>query len=129
VPGSHGGATGVKATASTSKATTPSTPKAPAATPKAAASATKAAASTPRATTSSGSAATIARDPHGRIARSEAAKDAFLRQTGFPHGRPGYIVDHRIPLACGGADAPSNMQWQTVAEAKAKDKIERAGCR
>jgi hypothetical protein len=60
--------------------------------------------------------------------RSEAARRAFMKQTGYPNGRPGYIVDHIIPLACHGADAPSNMQWQTVAEAKAKDKYERAGC-
>ena len=38
------------------------------------------------------------------------------------------MVDHIIPLACGGADGPSNMQWQTVAESKAKDKWERKGC-
>jgi hypothetical protein len=49
-------------------------------------------------------------------------------QTGYPHGRPGYVVDHIKPLACGGADVPSNMQWQTIAAAKAKDKVERAGC-
>jgi hypothetical protein len=66
-----------------------------------------------------------ARDEHGRIRRSEAAKEAFMRQTGYPHGRPGYVVDHVIPLAKGGADDPSNMQWQTAAEAKAKDKWER----
>jgi hypothetical protein len=41
----------------------------------------------------------------------------------------GYIIDHVIPLACGGTDATSNMQWQTVAEAKAKDKVERIGCK
>ena len=64
-----------------------------------------------------------------RTNRHEAAKRAFLRQTGYPHGRPGYVVDHIIPLACGGADAPSNMQWQTIAAAKAKDKTERRGCR
>ena len=34
-------------------------------------------------------------------------------------------VDHVKALACGGADAPSNMQWQTVADGKAKDKWER----
>ena len=62
------------------------------------------------------------------LERSEAAKRRFMRQTGFPHGRPGYIIDHIIPLACGGPDNPSNMQWQTVAEAKAKDKIERRAC-
>ncbi|MBZ5500143.1 MAG: HNH endonuclease [Acidobacteriia bacterium] len=37
----------------------------------------------------------------------------------------GYVIDHIVPLAKGGADAPSNMQWQTTAEAKAKDKWER----
>jgi 2',3'-cyclic-nucleotide 2'-phosphodiesterase (5'-nucleotidase family) len=44
--------------------------------------------------------------------------------TGYPHGRPGYVVDHIVALKHGGADAPSNMQWQTVEEAKAKDKWE-----
>jgi len=68
------------------------------------------------------------RDSHGRLKRSETAKDQFLRQTGHPHGWPGHVVDHRVPLACGGADAPSNMQWQTTEEAKAKDKVERQGC-
>lgn len=41
---------------------------------------------------------------------------------------PGWIVDHVIPLCAGGRDAPSNMQWQTVADAKAKDKLERVQC-
>ncbi len=51
-----------------------------------------------------------------------------MRQTGYRHGRKGSVVDHKVPLACGGADSPSNMQWQTKAEAKAKDKVERKGC-
>jgi len=34
-------------------------------------------------------------------------------------------VDHFVPLAKGGADSPSNMQWQTIAAAKAEDKWER----
>ena len=38
---------------------------------------------------------------------------------------PGYVIDHIVPFACTGADAPSNMQWQTTADAKAKDKWER----
>jgi len=39
-----------------------------------------------------------------------------------------YVVDHIKPLACGGADDPSNMQWQTVAAARAKDRTERKAC-
>jgi hypothetical protein len=70
-----------------------------------------------------------ARDSHGRIRRSQHARAEFMRQTGYPHGRHGYVVDHIVPLACGGADAPYNMQWQTVAAAKAKDKTERQACR
>lgn len=68
------------------------------------------------------------RDSRGRLKRSAEAKEQFMWQTGHPHGWPGHVVDHIRPLACGGADAPSNMQWQTTAEAKAKDKVERSGC-
>jgi len=46
-----------------------------------------------------------------------------------PKAKKGYVVDHKIALACGGADSPSNMQWQTKTDAKAKDKWERNGCR
>jgi hypothetical protein len=41
---------------------------------------------------------------------------------------PGYVVDHVKPLACGGIGAPENMQWQSVSEAKAKDRWERNDC-
>ena len=44
-----------------------------------------------------------------------------MKQSGFPNG----VVDHITPLAKGGKDVPSNMQWQTVAEARAKDRVER----
>lgn len=74
------------------------------------------------------SAGSPSRDSRGRIRRSRSARQAFERQTGYPRGRPGYVIDHVRPLACGGADAPSNMQWQTVAAAKAKDRTERIGC-
>ena len=69
------------------------------------------------------------RDELGHIQRSDAARHAFMRQTGYINGRPGYVIDHIVPLTCGGADDPSNMQWQTVEEAKAKDRVERRGCR
>jgi hypothetical protein len=65
------------------------------------------------------------RDSHGRIKRSSEEKREFERETGYPHGRPGYVVDHIIPLSEGGSDIPSNMQWQTKEEAKAKDRTER----
>lgn len=42
---------------------------------------------------------------------------------------PGFVVDHREPLCAGGDDAPHNMQWQTVDDAKVKDRAERAQCR
>lgn len=66
--------------------------------------------------------------------RSQKAKDDFkyshpCPSNGKNHGAcPGYVIDHITALACGGADAPSNMQWQSVSEGKAKDKWERKGC-
>lgn len=42
---------------------------------------------------------------------------------------PGYVVDHIRPLCAGGADRPSNMQWQTTADAKVKDLAELRECR
>src|SRR5438876_1172891 len=71
-----------------------------------------------------------ARDGHGRIKRSSTAKHEFQRanpcpSTGKATGAcPGYVIDRVVPLKRGGADDPSNMQWQTKAEAKAKDKVE-----
>jgi hypothetical protein len=41
---------------------------------------------------------------------------------------PGYRKDHNEPLACGGPDKVSNMQWQTIPDAKAKDAWERKDC-
>ena len=70
-----------------------------------------------------------------RTKRSQRAKVEFKHQypcsaTGSPKGRcKGYVIDHIVPIACHGADATSNVPWQTVADAKAKDKWERKGCR
>ena len=41
----------------------------------------------------------------------------------------GYVIDRIIPVVCGGVEDPANMQWQTIAEAKEKDRWERIGCR
>ena len=50
--------------------------------------------------------------------------------TGETHGAcPGYVVDRIIPTVCGGAEEQANMQWQTLAQAKDKDRWERIGCR
>ena len=71
-----------------------------------------------------------ARTANGRIARSPAARRSFQASHPCPAtGRTagackGYVIDHVIPLKRGGADVSSNMQWQTTAAAKAKDKIE-----
>ena len=72
----------------------------------------------------------VARDSHGRIARSRAATDSFKHSnpcpsTGSSSGAcPGYVIDHVTALKRGGADDPSNMQWQTIEASKAKDKVE-----
>jgi hypothetical protein len=70
------------------------------------------------------------RDSHRHIKRSLEAKHEFKRQrpcpsTGKTKGRcEGYIIDHVVPLKRGGADAPSNMQWQTIEDSKAKEAVE-----
>jgi hypothetical protein len=72
----------------------------------------------------------VARDSHGHIARSTKAKDEFKKAQPCPSTRatsgacPGYVIDHITPLRRGGADAPVNMQWQTVDQAKIKDRTE-----
>lgn len=70
------------------------------------------------------------RDSRGRIKRSKAAIEDFKKQYPCPSTHrsegpcPGYVIDHVKPLKEGGPDDPSNMQWQTESEAKAKDKVE-----
>jgi hypothetical protein len=75
----------------------------------------------------------VKRNSRGRIERSSSAKRTFEAShpcpaTGTSGPCKGYVIDHVKPLACGGADAPENMQWQTAAAAKAKDKVERVRC-
>lgn len=90
---------------------------------------------TPAPSSGAGSLASTKRDSRGRIERSSSAKRTFEAShpcpgTGSTSGPcKGYVIDHVKPLACGGADAPENMQWQTAAAATAKDKVERTGCK
>jgi hypothetical protein len=62
--------------------------------------------------------------------RSNETRLEFQRQQPCPStdkttgACPGYVKDHIVPLCKGGADEPWNLQWQTVEEAKAKDKWE-----
>jgi hypothetical protein len=73
------------------------------------------------------------RHSHGKSKRDPEQRRAFMHthpcpSTGKTYGAcPGYQVDHRTALACGGADDPSNMQWLSVAEHKAKH-AHGAGC-
>ena len=73
----------------------------------------------------------LQRDARGHIQRSSSAKRVFQATHPCPSNGAttgscsGYVVDHICPLVCCGVDAPSNMQWQTTAESKAKDRWER----
>jgi hypothetical protein len=41
---------------------------------------------------------------------------------------PGYVKAHIVPLACGGPDAVSNMQWQPIREARQRINGRRGLC-
>ena len=70
-----------------------------------------------------------AREPRSSSVKHEFQLTHPCPATRLTSGRcPGYVKDHIVPLVCGGPDAPSNMQWQTIRDAKAKDKWETKGC-
>lgn len=60
------------------------------------------------------------RDASGTIKRSTAVRAAFQRlypcpSTGLTSGScPGWAINHTIPLACGGCDSVSNMDWMPL---------------
>jgi hypothetical protein len=64
-----------------------------------------------------------ASEHRSRAVAREFQRDYPCPSTGLASGPcPGYWKDHIVPLACGGPDTVANMQWQTIQEAKAKDK-------
>lgn len=70
---------------------------------------------------------TEARDPR---AVREFKREVQCPATGKRRGAClGYVVDHVVPLCNAGADKPSNMQWQSIADAKVKDRDELRQCR
>ena len=66
--------------------------------------------------------------------RSKKAIAEFKRENPCPANDkkrgscPGYVIDHIEPICAGGADAPINMQWQMVKDAKSKDRDEKRQC-
>jgi len=67
-------------------------------------------------------------------ARSNAARHEFAKTHTCPStGKNrlpchGYVIDHITPLCAGGADQPSNMQWQEYQASLRKDAQERKLC-
>ncbi len=74
---------------------------------------------------------TVPADARHPIPRSRVQRNAFQHKHPCPSTHktygacPGYVVDHVIALECDGPDSPKNMQWQTIADGRAKDKTER----
>ena len=72
------------------------------------------------------------RDSIGRIARNNAVRSAFERIHPLPeqYTRDDWQIDHVIPLASGGCDSVTNMQWlpktiKTCTDDDCKDRWER----
>ncbi len=60
-----------------------------------------------------------------RAFRKEHPCPATSKTTG---ACPGWVVDHRYPLCAGGADDPSNLQWEPKEHSFTKDRLEREVC-
>jgi hypothetical protein len=48
---------------------------------------------------------------HGSDQRPNGLVVPISPSSAASRGRPGYVVDHIRPLACGGLDVPSNTLW------------------
>jgi hypothetical protein len=70
-----------------------------------------------------------AREYRSREVAREFQREHPFPSTGQTRGAcPGYRKDHIKALACGGPDAVWNMQWQTIRDARAKDRWELRPC-
>jgi hypothetical protein len=70
-----------------------------------------------------------AKEYRSREVTREFQREHPCPSTGKTSGAcPGYRKDHVLPLACGGLDAVTNMQWQPIAAARDKDRWERKTC-
>ena len=66
-----------------------------------------------------------AKQPRSHAVTREFQKQHPCPSTGKTTGAcPGWVKDHIIALCKGGPDVVSNLQWQTVEQAKAKDRWE-----
>jgi hypothetical protein len=43
-----------------------------------------------------------------------------MRQTGYPHGQPGYVIDHSLPLKKGGCDCRATMPGRRLKQPRPK---------
>lgn len=73
-----------------------------------------------------------ARDAKGEILRRADVLRAFKQahpcpapDPARPNACPGWVMDHVIPLACGGCDAVSNLQWLPTPVWREKSLFER----
>jgi hypothetical protein len=75
-----------------------------------------------------------ARDASGNPVPALAIRNEFVASHPCPgessaDACPGFVVDHVTPLACGGEDAPHNLQWQTFEQATKKREWVARACR
>ena len=71
----------------------------------------------------------IKRDANGAILRSWSVTHQFKVLTGYPNGRPGYVIDHVIPLCACGPDSVVNLAWERYDSSLVKDRTEVRVCR
>lgn len=68
--------------------------------------------------------------PRSSSVRTEFRKANPCPATGKTTGRcPGWEIDHRVALVCGGPDAVQNLQWLEIERHREKTRLEIKACR